>query len=668
MKYFFSNSTFKTIVLAVCFISGFFLSASEVYAVNSISGSDSATSSVGVALSISDIQIVGDASSSTPVKLVVTNGTLSITNTGGLSSLSGTTGSTITFTATVTDANTALATLTYTRGSVGTDTLEVSLVDATEVFFSGNGHLYEYIASAGDWNAAQTAAAAQTRYGATGYLTTITSQAENDFAAARLAGAGWMGASDVASEGVWRWVTGPEAGTQFWSGNGSGSTVGGNYANWANLEPNDSGGNEDCAQFLSGGSGQWNDLPCSGTSLPGYVVEFGATGDMPTVVAKNVSLATVNAPTADTLVPSDNATNVNGADNLTITFSEAVTVGTGTIAIYRASDDALIEQISASSSRVTGSGTTEIEIDPSTSLADSTEYYVQIAANAFKNASDIFYLGISSTSTWSFTTGDYTGPVFSSIAADPERTSVTLTWVTDEAASTMVVYGVEGVTSEVIAETDTAPRVTSHTVTFSGLEQCLEYSYRVIGVDGSSNTNSATSSLQTFTTDGCSSGNTSTRTASKSAVHVESSLTPQVPSEPLAKELRVAEIISLITSNNPIVKENPELVLAILRAYIQELRTNGTTASPVSNEPVRDLSLGMSGEDVRLLQELLIQEDTGPAAQELARVSATGYFGIYTKHALGEYQKMHGVLPYSGYFGVITRNQMTQAALQGLWW
>ena len=43
-------------------------------------------------------------------------------------------------------------------------------------------------------------------------------------------------------------VTGPESGTQFWSGLSGGSTVGGNYANWGTGEPNDSGG-EDCAQF-----------------------------------------------------------------------------------------------------------------------------------------------------------------------------------------------------------------------------------------------------------------------------------------------------------------------------------------------------------------------------------------------------------------------------------
>lgn len=83
---------------------------------------------------------------------------------------------------------------------------------------------------------------------------------------------------------------------------------------------------------------------------------------------------------------------------------------------------------------------------------------------------------------------------------------------------------------------------------------------------------------------------------------------------------------------------------------------------------VRDLYLEMEGEDVRLLQELLIRENTGPAAAELKRVTATGYFSHYTKNALGEYQETNGILPYVGYFGVITRTQMKSAGLNGLWW
>lgn len=646
------------------------------FAISSITGTDAATSSVGVALPISDIQIVGNAASSTPVKLVVSNGTLGITNTGGLSTLSGTTGSTITFTATVADANAALATLTYTRGGTGTDTLEVSLVGANEVFFPGTGHLYEYIASVGDWNTASTAAQLLTRYGATGYLTTITSQEENDFVAARLTNAGWMGASDAAVEGEWRWVAGPEAGTQFWAGDETGGAVSGRYENWASGEPNDASSNEDCAQFLSGGSGEWNDLPCAGTDLPGYVAEFGAPGDMPTVVAKNISLATIAAPNVDTFVPADNATGVNGANDLVLTFSEAVTVGTGTITIYRTSDDSVVESIPVTDARVTGSGTNTITINPTTTLSDTTAYYVHISATAFENVSNVFFLGITANTVWNFTTGDFTGPTFSAIVATPSADSAVLTWNTNELSSTQVVYGEGSAFNVTTVETNTAPRVTAHTATLSGLDRCTAYSYRLIGVDGTSN--GATSTIQTFTTTGCSSGGATRVTTRSFAV-----TTPSVPNDqPTATGAvlndlwnagRLADAAVMISTDQSYISQQPELVVKILQAYVAELqskqRTLATTSS-ISEDSllVRDLYLTMEGEDVRRLQTLLIQRATGPAAAELQRVTATGYFSTYTKNALGEYQRANGIVPYEGYFGAITRAQMKLVGLQGLWW
>jgi peptidoglycan hydrolase-like protein with peptidoglycan-binding domain len=659
----------KLVLLATLFIGVFIFATPFAFAISSVAGSVNATSSVGVALPITDIQIVGDAASSTPVKLVVSEGSLSITNTGGLSALSGTTGSTITFTATVEDANAALATLTYTRGAVGSDTLEVSLIGASEVFFPENNHLYEYIASAGDWNAANAAATGLTRYGATGYLTTITSQEENDFAAARLTNAGWMGASDVSSEGVWRWVTGPESGTQFWSGNDSGAPFGGNYANWATGEPNDSGSNEDCAQFLSGGSGQWNDLPCSGSSLPGYVVEFGASGDMPSVVAKNVDIVTVDSPTIDTQVPADNATNVNGADDIVITFSEAVTIGTGTVALYRADDDTLFESIPVASAYITGSGTAEITINPSVDLEDMTEYYIQITHAAFENASNVAYLGIADTTTWSFTTGDYTKPVFSNFAVLAERDSATVSWSTDEIASSKIVYGVENTSDFSTSEINTTPRVVSHQVTLSGLSKCTEYSYQAIGVDGSINTNTATSSVQTFTTQGCSSGSSATRSRVRTPVAVNTATEEEETNlQSLWSEGKIVDAVALLQNNPGKSEEDLQLAIEILRSYVEQLQSGQEVVSTTNSIEVRDLSLGMTGEDVKLLQEVLIRESAGPAAAELSRVTATGYFGTYTKNSLGEYQLTNGIVPYTGYFGVLTRTQMKQTEVSGLWW
>lgn len=282
------------------------LSSHVLAAGETIDGSNSFGGLKNTQIALNDIHITGSGNPTIPVRLFVSHGSLSFTSTTGLTFEGPTTGAQIEFSGTLSNVNAALATLRYIRAAVGTDTLEVSLVDAGEVFFSENGHLYEYVSVPGtiNWNNAKTAAEGREKYGSTGYLATITSLAENNFISDRLEGAGWMGASDSSVEGAWRWVTGPENGTQFWSGNGSGAIVGGRFANWNNAslanggtgsEPNNSG-DEDCGQFLAGTTGLWNDLNCSSSLLPGYVVEYGAAGDMPELASKNITITTTAIP------------------------------------------------------------------------------------------------------------------------------------------------------------------------------------------------------------------------------------------------------------------------------------------------------------------------------------------------------------------------------------
>ena len=93
-----------------------------------------------------------------------------------------------------------------------------------------------------------------------GYLATATSQSENDFLYAlakypagatgilfdpanpavdlgtiSIAGVDastWLGGADAATEGVWRWVNGPETGNLFWTGMAAGSAPPGAFAWW----------------------------------------------------------------------------------------------------------------------------------------------------------------------------------------------------------------------------------------------------------------------------------------------------------------------------------------------------------------------------------------------------------------------------------------------------
>ena len=172
-------------------------------------------------------------------------------------------------------------TFTPAPGFTGTTTFTYVLQLAGPVFpVPATGHYYEFVRDPGIcWTAAQVAAAARTYNGLPGYLATVTSAAENAVLTA-LVGPGnyWFGASDAAVEGEWRWVTGPEAGTQFWQGNASGSVIPGQYVNWDGGEPNDfQPTGEDYGQIF-GMSGKWNDLAnCSNSNygLGGYLVEYG---------------------------------------------------------------------------------------------------------------------------------------------------------------------------------------------------------------------------------------------------------------------------------------------------------------------------------------------------------------------------------------------------------
>lgn len=177
-----------------------------------------------------------------------------------------------------------------TATSISGTMKEFSIVLAEANYLESTQHYYEYIPALGiTWTAARDAAALRTFYGLQGYLATLTLPEEADLLGKQSSGAGWIGASDAAVEGEWRWVTGPEAGTQFWSGNAAGSvTAPNNYANWNNGEPNNSG-DEDYAHINAPGTGfdgSWNDLSntgaASGNYQPkGYLVEYGGMAGDP---------------------------------------------------------------------------------------------------------------------------------------------------------------------------------------------------------------------------------------------------------------------------------------------------------------------------------------------------------------------------------------------------
>ncbi|HEY0041670.1 MAG TPA: choice-of-anchor J domain-containing protein [Flavisolibacter sp.] len=109
----------------------------------------------------------------------------------------------------------------------------------------------------------------------------------------------------------------------------------------------------------------------------------------------------VTPPTVSSLFPSDNATGVAINATATINFSETVQKGTGNIYVRRISDNVAVQTIDVTSAAVTVSGT---QVRFGLTLANSTDYYIEIDATAFSDIANNGFAGITGNSTWNFTT------------------------------------------------------------------------------------------------------------------------------------------------------------------------------------------------------------------------------------------------------------------------
>lgn len=273
------------------------------------------------------------------------------------------------FTGSLSEVQGALNTLIFTPASGTPETeLTVSVTQAPSgsnaeniYYFPDNGHYYEFVDQETSirWDTARTGAGQKSLFGMDGYLVTITSLSEQDFVRDQIDAPDiWIGATDQfelinaargdsffsgqrtgaqPSEGKWHWVTGPEAGTQFWKpdtsgqfdtqGRGQGGqSVDSEFSAWCSNEPNNretstqdehyAAANYTCSTAPTSSEYNWNDFLIEADPVA-YLVEYGGVdGEVSTAISTTTTQWVVpEAPTG--------VTGVTGDGEFTLSWSPA---------------------------------------------------------------------------------------------------------------------------------------------------------------------------------------------------------------------------------------------------------------------------------------------------------------------------------------------------------
>ena len=101
--------------------------------------------------------------------------------------------------------------------------------------------------------------------------------------------------------------------------------------------------------------------------------------------------------------PADDATGIAVADDIVLTFDEAVVAGTGRIDLFDAADPT-----TPLASTLTFAGDT-VTIDPDADLANDTDYFVRVQATAVEDAAGNAFAGFTDPTALNFTTAADTG-------------------------------------------------------------------------------------------------------------------------------------------------------------------------------------------------------------------------------------------------------------------
>jgi len=214
-------------------------------------------------------------------------------------------------------------------------------------------------------------------------------------------------------------------------------------------------------------------------------------------------------------------------------------------------------------------------------------------------------------------------PTPSSLSASASSTSATISWLTNSAASSRIYFGIASTVASSTPETDTSPRVASHSVTLGRLVPCSTYSYLSVSTNAGGDT--ATSSQSTLSTEGCTgsatiTGNTETNIATSTGGSLNfGSLSLTVPANFTSTSSSATfQASTLATSTFTSVAGSPSGVNRVSSIYHLKAFSNESTTLTTFNQPIT-VTIAYSAGDISGISEtsLIIYRYNGSSWSQL---------------------------------------------------
>lgn len=310
--------------------------------------------------------------------------------------------------------------------------------------------------------------------------------------------------------------------------------------------------------------------------------------------------------------------------NLTVSQNQGtVTIGWDSLASVESSITRYYLRRGTSPGIYTATTTLSATSTTLTGLTEGQTYYFAVAGN--DNDTTLPAPNTTRNSAEVSITYDTTPPVASAIAAtSAASTSATVTWTTNEGASTRVEYGLTSSYTATTTEIDTLPRVTSHSAGVSSLRACTRYHYRIRSKD--SGQNETVGGDNTFQTSGCigsasiAAATNAALTTSGGIVALTSGTANFAMTVPSGAASTTATFQILQTDKTTTLGAAPTpsgFSVAVSHMYQLDALTDATTTLPSFSQPIT-LAITYTASDISGLSEstLKIMRWSGSAWQD----------------------------------------------------